>query len=58
MVMTLGIAHASVWVDAARKRVGQPVQRDGLEDLLDWWICVGPFQKLLADPVEGDVSVS
>lgn len=40
----------AVWIDGAWEGVSEPVEGDVVEDLVDWWIIIGPEEEFFADP--------
>lgn len=47
----IGAEELAIREDGSRERVGQPVERDGVEEFVVGWAFSGPGEELLADPV-------
>jgi hypothetical protein len=50
--------YGSVWPNGSGDGVGEPVERDALDDGRERWSLVGPCHELFADPVERAIGLS
>jgi len=51
-----GFTYRSVGVYATRERLGEPVQGNVVENVVQGWCFIRPFDELLADPVGSEGS--
>lgn len=47
----------TIWVDGSRERLGKPIKRDAVEDIVQLERLVDPVEVLLTDPEENQKSV-
>ena len=47
----------NIRIHGARLSGSQPVERDALEDSVERWVDISPFQEFFTDPVEGQPGI-